>query len=74
MIKRCDGHTDCFNNFDEINCTLVIIDKHLNRKESPPLGDEKDINVQANITLLSIGSIDELKQTFVAKFIIVIQW
>lgn len=74
MIKRCDGHADCFNNFDEINCTLVIVNKQLYRKESPPLGDDTVVNVQASITLLSIGNIDELKQTFTAKFIALIQW
>ena len=74
MAKRCDGITDCFDDFDELNCTLVIINEQLYRKESPPLEKERVVHVLANVTILDIGIINEMKQTFAVKFSIAIQW
>ena len=74
MMKRCDGISDCINDFDEINCTLVLLNEQLYRKESPPLEMNGIIEVKVNLTILDIGIIDEIKQTVDIKFSIWIQW
>ena len=74
MIKRCDGVSDCVNDFDEMNCTLVIIKEQLYRKEIPPVGSERVINITTSLTVLSIANIDEMKQTYVVKFNVSLHW
>ena len=45
----------------------------LYQKESPPLGKDKQIQVKANLTLLDIGIVDEIQQSFAVKIAILLQ-
>ena len=74
MEKRCDGAADCFNDFDEKNCRMVIPNEQLYRKEYPPLGKDRNIQVLADVTLLDIANVDEIQEAFSVKFSILLQW
>ncbi len=73
--QRCNGALDCEDKFDEINCEIVQIDKKLYYKENPPLNrDGHRTNVTINITVISVGTFNEIEMTFKAKFDIFLEW
>ena len=72
---RCDGRADCDNNFDEKNCTLVINDEELYRKDSPPLGKNGEkLPINVSVAILSFGRIDETIEIFYLRFLLKLQW
>ncbi len=73
--KRCNGISDCNDNYDETNCEMVLIKKDLYRKEDAPYpANGNEMNVTINFEIISIGSFEELKMTFSMKFLIQIEW
>ena len=75
MENHCNGVSDCKNNFDELNCSMVIMDPNLYRKEYPPLqADGKGTIIKISFSILSIGSFDEIEMTFKVKFLIQLEW
>ncbi len=75
MGKRCNGVADCHSNFDEINCSLILIDYDLYQKEFPPNErDGSETKVTIDVTIFSIGNFQELDMTFGIKFLIQLQW
>ncbi len=72
---RCNGALNCEDQFDEINCEIVQIDNKLYYKENPPLRrDNHRTNVTVNVTVISIGTFNEIEMTFKAKFNIYLEW
>ncbi len=56
-------------------CDMVIINENLYRQESPPLQlDGTDTEVLISMTILSIGSFQEIEMTFKVKFLIELEW
>ncbi len=75
MESHCNAMSDCENNFDELNCSMVIMDPNLYRKEYPPMqNDGKGTLIKISFTILSIGSFDEIDMTFTVKFLIRLEW
>lgn len=75
MESRCDGISDCHDSFDEINCTMILFDSLLYRKEYPPL--QKDLgqaSVSVDFTEIEVSAIDEFLQIFHASFLIQLTW
>ena len=72
---RCNEIYDCRDKSDEKNCKMVIIDKDIYRKEFPPFKGHGDKTVVAiNLTIYSLGSIQESGMTFTVKFKISLRW
>jgi hypothetical protein len=75
MRNRCDGVAECIDNFDEINCEMVRIEKNIYHMEYPSLQrDGSETRVKINLTIMSIGSFEEIAMTFTVKFLIKLQW
>jgi len=73
--KRCDGSPDCIDESDETNCELVVINKKIYNKESPPIPKNAErASVNVDFTIISIGSIDEIEMTVVVTFNLVLTW
>jgi hypothetical protein len=73
--KHCDGVSDCENNFDELNCSMILIDPNLYRKEYPPLQmDGQGTIVKISLKIIAIGNIKETDMTFSTKFFLQLQW
>ena len=75
MEKRCNGVVDSDYSFDELNCSMVLIDNYLYQKEYPPHekdGSETKVNI--SVTIFSIGSFQELDMSFGIKLLIQLQW
>lgn len=53
---------------------MVIPNEQLYRKEYPPLGKDRNIQVLADVTLLDIANVDEIQEAFSVKFSILLQW
>jgi hypothetical protein len=54
---------------------MVVVDKDIYRKEFPPFqGRGNKTEVSINITINSLGSIQETAMTMVANFFIQLEW
>jgi len=75
MASRCDGIADCSDAFDEKNCTMIIFENGLYRKEYPPL--EKGTGhttVSLDIADIHVSNVEEFVQVFHVKFFIQVTW
>ena len=79
MDDECNEVVDCFDHSDEIDCEIVKIDARTYRKEYPPM--EKDgqesrrkIPVNVSMSISAISNILDIKESFQAKFTIILQW
>ncbi len=74
-VSRCNEVFDCSGKFDEKNCNMVVIDKDIYRKEFPPFqGHGNKTTVSINVTINALGSIQETGMTFIANFLIELEW
>ena len=72
---RCDGAGDCEDNLDEKNCTMVITNDELYRKDYPPLENNRGyVLINSSITILSFGQINEIEEAYNAKFHLRLMW
>jgi hypothetical protein len=56
-------------------CEIVLINENLYRQESPPLQlDGTETEVLIRVTILRIGSFQEIEMTFKVKFLIELEW
>ena len=56
-------------------CELVVIDKKVYRKESPPKSKKlQKANVHVNIAIKDFGSIDEIEMTVEVFFNLKLTW
>ena len=75
ISKRCDGASDCSDNFDETNCKIVVVNKQLYNKEFPSMNkDGSKTEIRINVTILSIEGFNEIDMTFKIRFELAIQW
>ncbi len=75
MSKRCNGASDCQDNFDETHCKTVVIDKQLYNKEFPPLKeDESKTEIIISVSISSIEGFNEIEMTFRIKFELCLMW
>ena len=73
--ERCDGSPDCSDKSDERFCEMVVIDKDVYRKESPPVPkNETRTNVTVEIVVTGIGTIDEIQMTVEFMFALRMTW
>jgi hypothetical protein len=69
LEKRCDEICDCDDQSDEKDCDLVRESEGLYRKWKPPIVSlDHKMNIDVNISLISISDINEMAMTFTAKF------
>ncbi len=75
MENHCDGVADCENNFDELNCSMLLMDQNLYRKEYPPLQmNRKGTIIKISFSILSFGNFEEIDMKFTVKFLILLEW
>ncbi len=74
--------TDCGDSSDENNCKTIYFDPDRYRKENPPVqfpGKQTPISenltsVLVDISILSLGSFEELAMTFKSRVKVVLTW
>ena len=75
MSKRCNGISNCKDNFDETNCEMISIDKQLYYKEIPPLNEDKiKTNISVKVSIHAIEGINEIEMKFRIKFSLSLKW
>ncbi len=75
MSHRCNGVSNCNDNFDETNCNMILIDKQLYYKETPPLSeDDAKTKVLVNVSIFAIDDPNEIDMKFRIKFSLSLQW
>lgn len=74
MSKRCDGMADCVENFDEINCTMILFNNDLYNKEQPPLNHEGNFAwVKINL-VITVGNINEEENLLQLSIFVQLEW
>ena len=56
MSKRCDQMSNCKDKSDEMDCKIVNLEKHYNKK-IPPFDESTKAKINVSIALLSINDI-----------------
>jgi hypothetical protein len=75
MSQRCNGISDCKDNFDETNCNKIIIDQQLYQKEIPRLSKVDDrVKVLVNVSIFAIEGFNEIDMKFRIKFSLGLKW
>jgi hypothetical protein len=75
MEYHCDGVADCENNFDELNCSMLLMDQNLYRKEYPPLQmNRKGTIIKISVLIISLGNFEEIDMRFTIKFLVLLEW
>jgi len=72
---RCDGTSDCQNDDDEKNCTMILFNEELYNKASMPKGlnGEKQF-ITVTVEIFNVGPIDETQENFDLTFLLKLQW
>ena len=61
--------------FDEIKCEMVIIEKQLYHKETPPINKATHkAQIKVDILVDSLDKIDEDEMVFTTKFSVRMKW
>ncbi len=75
MSHRCNGISDCKDNFDETNCNMIIIDKQLYYKETPPISQyDKKVDILVSVAIFAIEGFNEIDMKFSIKFFLRLKW
>ena len=75
MESRCDGISDCLDAFDEMNCTMILFDSDLYRKEYPPLEKETGhTEVVIDLANIHVSAVEEFLQIFHTSFLTQLTW
>ena len=73
--KRCNKVADCNDWTDEIQCQTAVIDLKNYRRSDPPLQSQYDkVNVEVDLTLLSVNEINEMEMKFTCKLELTVKW
>ena len=71
----CLQVADCTDKSDETSCEMLSVTHDLYHKEYPPfLKDNADTEVNINLTIFSIGEIDEIKMSLSLHFLLSLEW
>ena len=75
LARRCDGHTDCKDTSDELDCRVLNLHSSYNKFLSPPpnKGDNK-VTVYSSMRLHSLASFDPVESSFQSKFSVLLKW
>ena len=73
MEGRCNKRFDCDDKSDESNCNLLKLDENSFLTLHPPM-QEKKLNIEISIDLLSIFNIDEINMKFHCKLRLTMKW
>jgi hypothetical protein len=75
MSHRCNGISDCKDNFDETNCNMIIIDQQLYQKETPPISQYyKKVNILVSVSIFAIEGFNEIEMKYRIKFSLSLMW
>ena len=75
MKYECDEVADCLDHSDELDCEILQIDPRSYRKEYPPMQkDDQRIPVNVSMSISAISNIHDIKESFQAKFAIILEW
>jgi hypothetical protein len=75
MSQRCNGISDCKDNFDETNCNMIFIDQKFYQKEIPPLTKhEHKVNILVSVSIFAIEGFNEIDMKYRIKFSLSLNW
>jgi hypothetical protein len=75
MDHPCNGISDCANNFDETNCNMILIDKRLYYKETPPLSTyDNKVDILVSVAIFAIEGFNEIDMKYRIKFSLSLKW
>ena len=75
FMFRCDGVTNCDDNSDEFQCSVVEMDSSYNRYLSPPpLEGRTKIMVNISMEVHSVDNFDPIAGSFAAQFTLNLKW
>jgi hypothetical protein len=75
MSNRCNGISNCQDNFDETNCNNMFVDKKLYFKEIPPIStDVEKETILVNVSIFAIEGFNEIEMKFRIKFSLSLKW
>ena len=73
-IFRCDGVTNCEDNSDELQCSVLQIDSSYNRFLSPPASWPFKLRVNVSVQIHSVDNFDPIAGSFVTQFTLYLKW
>ena len=73
--KRCNKVADCIDFSDELRCQTAVVDLQNYRRNDPPIQSQYDqVEVEVDLTLISIHEIREMEMKFTCKLELEVKW
>ena len=75
LHSRCDGVTNCDDNSDEFQCSVVEMDSSYNRFLSPPpLVNGAKLKVNVSMKVHSVDNFNTIAGSFASQFTLYLKW